>query len=140
MSYLGLTALVGLALFQFGPRAARHDLPTLLARVEGGAPGLYHREGQANISFFPGHGWALTMAVGDDARFAPARIVIVSRLRGQLQVEQLVGIQDTRVLGGAEAEAYLASAGIPVAEIDALASARYPARSTPAAVDSGPGR
>lgn len=122
------SCLAGLLAFPFlFQRPVVADVSALLGRVEAGEEGLYYREGLANISFFPGHGWALTMAVQNDRRFAPGRIAIFSRLAGKLTVELLIGIRETRVLTGEEAEAFAARVGLPLERIDTVARTRFPA-------------
>lgn len=119
--------LVGLGVFlRTLHRDARGDLAALLTRVERARGGeTYYREGRANLTFLPGRGWTLSMHVGADQAFSPARILVVQQLRDRLQVELLVGIKHTIVLLNDEARAFLARTWLSLAPLDQLFQAHF---------------
>ena len=124
--------LVGLGVFlRTLHRDARGDLAALLTQVERARGGeTYYREGRANLTFLPGRGWTLSMHVGADQSFSPARILVVQQLRARLQVELLVGIKHTIVLLNDEARAFLARTWLSLAPLEELFQAHFAAAPT----------
>lgn len=123
--YGGLALGVVLVLGALRP-SARRDLGGLVASL-GPATGheLSHREGLCTVNFFPGRGYALSMFVADDAAFAPARVLVVVRLDGQVHAELLVGNLRTEVLGAQESREYLTRSGLDLTGLDAAYDALY---------------
>lgn len=121
----GALLVIGVGTLQWlAPRPVRGDVEILLDRVQS-KHGTQYREGLATLAFVPGAGYTLSAHVGADRVFAPGRILVVQRLRDQLQVELLIGDRHTSVLHGDQARAYLARTWLSLERLDELFQAHF---------------
>ena len=100
------------------------------ALADGGQRRSYQR-GQAALNLLPGRGWTLVLHVGWAPRFVPTRYLVLARVDGRLELEQMrsAGVEGTTTLVGAAIGDYLLRTGLDLGPVDACFAELFPQES-----------
>ncbi|MCO5166060.1 MAG: hypothetical protein M9894_06795 [Planctomycetes bacterium] len=125
-----LAASGSLAALERDPQHEVDAVAQVAARAEEGL--FFHHEAAA-LGMLPGHGWTLTVYVGDLRRFAPAKFLVVSKVDGRLRGEMILdgvtpgGALRTAALEGTALDRYLNHAMLDLREVDRAFKAGFAA-------------